>query len=100
MNRLFLIAGLLILVAAMVFLSQGIKRNSPTDEDLQQQAQQAQQDAQKAQQKAAPASTAPVKPSSASALPAEETVGNPAGAKHHIQVGWVYDEADQNAPEI
>jgi len=101
MNRLYLIAGVIILITAMVFLSQGIKRASPSDEDLQQQAQQAQQDAHDAQKKAAATPAGPPKPSrAASTLLAEETVGNSAAAKHHIQVGWVYDEADQKSPEI
>lgn len=100
MNRLYLIAGVLILIVALVFLSQGIKKASPTDEDLQQQAQQEAQKEQ--QQKTPPAPSAPTKPSLAasSVLPAEETVGNPAAAQHHIQVGWVYDEADQKSPEL
>jgi hypothetical protein len=98
MNRLYLIAGVLILIVALVFLSQGIKKASPTDEELQQQAQ---QDAQKVQKKAPPAPV-PVKPAltASSVLPAEEMVGNPATAQHHIQVGWIYDEADQKSPEI
>ena len=104
MNRLFLIIGIAIMIAALVFLSQGIKKASPTDKDLEQQYQDAQQEAQKkaeeAQKKSAPPAAAG-KPSAATdALPAEETVGNPATAQHHIQVGWVYDEGDQASPEI
>ncbi len=98
MNRWFLIAGVGLLIAALVFLNQGIKKDSPTDEDLQKQTQQAQQDAQKASVKPA---AAPAKPgSTAAALPADETVGDPAKAQHHIQVGWSYDEADQANPAI
>ena len=51
MNRLFLIVGIAIAIVALMFLSQGIKKAAPTDEDLQQQAQ---QDAQKEAAKTAP----------------------------------------------
>ena len=47
MNRLFLMVGLAIMIAALAFLNQGIKKASPTDKDLEQQQQQAQQEAQK-----------------------------------------------------
>ena len=97
MNRWFLIAGVGLLIAALVFLNQGIKKDSPTDEDLQQQARQAQADA----QKVAPKQAAPSPPGAApAALPADETVGDPAKAQHHVLVGWSYDEADQANPAI
>ena len=95
-NRWFLIAGVGLLIAALVFLNQGIKKDSPTDEDLQQQAQQAQTEAQKAR----PNMPAPPKPgSAAAALPADEAVGDPAKAQHHLLVGWSYDEANQANPD-
>ncbi len=98
MNRLFLIVGIVILIAALAFLNQGIKKASPTDADLEQQAQQAAQA--KSQPAAAPAANASQQSALTDALPAEETVGNPATAQRHIQVGWVYDEANQANPEI
>lgn len=101
MNRLFLIVGVCIAIIALMFLSQGIRKASPTDEDLQQQAQ---KDAQKTAPQAAPPApkpTAPEKPSVVTlTLPAEETVGIPAAAKHHILVGWVYDQDNQAKPEM
>jgi len=99
MNRLFLMIGVGIAVVALLFLSQGIKKASPSDADLQKQAQ---EDAQK---NAPPTPPAPP-PSAAAKLaadtgvqPSEETVGDPAAARHHISVGWVYDEANQAQPE-
>ena len=101
MNRVFALIGVGIAIVALMFLSQGIKKAAPTDEDLQKQAQ---EESQTANQKAAPPApspkpVAPTKPGLLTpTLPAEETVGNPALAKHHIQVGWVYDEANQANP--
>lgn len=93
MNRLFVIAGLAILIVALVFLNQGIKKAGLPDND----------DAPPpAAAKAAP--TPPVKvpsmtPSAGSAtLPEEQTVGDPATAKHHILVGWSYTDANQSKP--
>lgn len=103
MNRLFLIAGVAILIAALAFLNQGIKKASPTDADLQQQAQEQQEKANEAHGKTAADTKAPTgsQPSPMTeALPAEETVGDPAKAAHHIQVGWVYDEENQASPQI
>ena len=96
MNRLFLMIGVGIAIVALLFLSQGIKKASPTDEDLQKQAQEA------AQKNAPPTppSAPPAKiPSAADAQPPEEALGDPATAKYHIFVGWVYDEANQAHPE-
>ena len=96
MNRLFLMIGVGIAIVALLFLSQGIKKASPTDEDLQKQAQEA------AQKNAPPTppSAPPAKvPSAADAQPPEESLGDPATAKYHIFVGWVYDEANQAHPE-
>ena len=82
MNRLFVIAGLAMLVVALVFLNQGINKSGQPDTD----------DAPPPAPKAAPAARpAPAPPSAAStAPPAEETVGSPATAKHHVTVGWAY----------
>jgi len=91
MNRLFVIAGLVILVIALVFLNQGINKFGQPDPD----------DAPPPPQAAAPsAKPAPATPVSAtpSALPAEQTVGNPAAAKHHITVGWAYTDKSQQNP--
>jgi len=97
MNRLFLIVGVGIAIVALLLLNEGIKKAAPTDEDLQKQAQ---QESQKAAPPPAPKPSAPVKTATVTPnLPAEETVGDPATAKHHIQVGWVYDEANQANPQ-
>ncbi len=93
MNRLFVIAGLAILVAALVFLNQGIKKTGLPDRD---------DDAPPPQTAAqtAPAPKAAALPPSISpaTLPAEQTLGNPATAKHHIVVGWSYNENNQQKP--
>lgn len=94
MNRLFVIAGLVILVIALIFLNQGIQKAGPPDsEDAPPTA-------------AAPAAKTPAAPpgpsapaSDTSALPAEQTLGNPATAKHHIQVGWSYSGSSRQKPE-
>ena len=92
MNRLFVIAGLVILVVALVFLNQGIKKAGVSDDD-------------NAPPPAAAKTTAakpPTAPSSAAAptaLPAEQTVGNPATAKHHVLIGWSYNDTNQQKPQ-
>ena len=94
MNRLFVIVGLAILIAALVFLNQGIKKTGLPDTD---------DDAPPPQATAQPApaakKAAALPPSiSPATLPAEQTMGNPATAKHHIVVGWSYNETNQQKP--
>ena len=93
MNRLFVAAGLAILIAALVFLNQGIKKTGLPDRG---------DDApppQKAAQTAPTPKAAALPPLiSPATLPAEQTVGNPATAKHHIVVGWSYNENNQQKP--
>lgn len=93
MNRLFVIVGLAILIAALVFLNQGIKKTGQADTSG---------DAPPPQAAAqpAPAQKAAVLPPSISpaTLPAEQILGNPATAKHHIVVGWSYNENNQKQP--
>ena len=86
MKRGLLIVGLILLAAALVFLNQGLKKVAPSDHDEEEQAQQASQ----------PQPPAPGDPTTAP--PPEEAVGDPA-AKHHITVGWMYDERSQQKPE-
>jgi len=94
MNRLFVVAGLAILIVALVFLNQGIKKSGlPDTDDNAPPPAAAAQPAPAAKAPAASPSTAPA------ALPAEQTVGNPATAKHHITVGWSYNEANQQKPQ-
>lgn len=85
MNRLLVGVGLVALIAALVFLNQGVKKSAVPEQD---------EDAPQSQTKVP---TTPV--NAAAALPAEETVGNPATAKHHITVGWIYTEASYSHPE-
>lgn len=87
MKRAFVAVGVIVLAAALVFLNQGLKKSAQPDHD----------DDEKAQQQAQKPSTAPGDPTAP--IPPEETLGDPATAKHHIQVGWVYDEANQLKPE-
>ncbi len=88
MKRWLVFAGIIVLAAALVFFNQGLKKSAAPDED--------EQAPQTQTQKPAPA-PATVDPNSV--LPPEETAGNPATAKHHIEVGWVYDEGSQLKPE-
>ncbi len=94
MKRWFLAAVLVVLVLAFGFLKQGVHKSSMTEEEQQQAA----QEAQKAQADKAPAKKAAVPAASAApspdALPAEQTIADPATAKHHITVGWVYENTD------
>ena len=94
MNRFFVIAGLVILVVALVFLNQGIQKSGlPDSDDAPPPA---------AAQTATPTAKAPAaSPSAASAaaLPAEQTVGNPATAKHHVFIGWSYTSSNQQKPQ-
>lgn len=96
MNRGFVIALVLILGVALVYLTQGVRKASPTEADEQQAQEQAQQQAQKdaeAKQAASPA------PMPSGVLAPEETVGNPAAARKHISVGWIYTEENVQKPE-
>ena len=97
MNRLFVAIGLVILGVGLVYLNQGITKTAPT-EDAADQAQKAQEKAQAdVQQKAMISQLTPTGPSN---IPQPEmTLGNPATAKHHIKIGWVYDEANLKNPE-
>ena len=89
MNRLFVIAGLVILVVALVFINQGINKAARPDSD----------DAPPPAAQSAPAKTPAKLPATATNdLPAEQTIGNPATAKHKIVVGWSYNEANQQKP--
>lgn len=90
MKRLLVIAGLVVLTAALVFLNQGMKKTAVPDDDEDQKSQQS--SAQKP-----PVSSAPN--NVYAALPSEETIGDPATARHHLEVGWVYDENNQKKPE-
>lgn len=93
MNRLFVGAALVILIVALVFINQGVKKSGTPDHD----------------EDAPPPRSAPVaqKPaikvlgmaSTAADLPAEQRVGNPAAARHKIVVGWSYNAANQQKPE-
>ena len=98
MNRLGLIAGVVLLIVVLVFLNQGIRKATPTDEDLQRQAQEQAQKQTPAAMPKPPASGAPA--GASVALPPDETVGDPAKARHHIQIGWSYDEANQKNPAM
>ena len=96
MNRLFLMIGVGIAIVALLFLSQGIKKASPTDEDLRKQAQEA---AQKSTPPPPPPSAAAKLAVSSGIQSEEEYVGNAAIANHHMLVGWIYDEANLAHPE-
>ena len=93
MNRLFVGAGLVILIIALVFLNQGIKKSGLSDSDA------APPPSASTTPVAPPPQSAPSGPSAPAALPAEQTVGSPATAKHHILVGWSYNEINQQKPE-
>ena len=91
MNRLFVIAGLVILVVALVFINRGINKAGQPDHD---------DDAPPPAAQPAPAKTPAKLPATATSdLPAEQTVGSPATAKHKITVGWSYNEANQQKPD-
>lgn len=86
MKRGLLIAGLIFLAAALVFLNQGVKKSAVSDHDEDEQAQKTQQ-----------TQTPPTDPNTVPAP--EEAIGDPATATHHIEAGWVYDEGNQQKPE-
>ena len=90
MKRWLIIAGLVVLTAALVFLNQGMKKTAQPDHD--------DDDQPKQSQSQSPA-TLPAPGGMNAVLPPEETVGNPTTAKHHISVGWVYDENNQQKPQ-
>ena len=84
MRRVGLIAGVLVLVGALAFLNNGIRKNAPSEHDEDQ------------------ASAQPQHPQSAQAPatppPPEEIIGSPSAAKYKVTVGWVYDAATQANP--
>ena len=98
MKRWFVGAVLIILVVAFGFLTQGVHKSSLTEDQETQMAQEAQK-AQEAKEKEAAAKPAGAPASDAAStpidtLPAEEVIGDPATAKYHIQVGWIYNNTD------
>ena len=91
MRQFSLIAGVLVLVVALVLLNKGIGRNAqPDDDDANQQTHS------QPQKPAAPPLSAQ---SAKTSIPPEGTIGNPATAKYKITVGWEYDAANQAKPE-
>ncbi len=97
MNRLFVIAGLVILVVALVFINQGVNKAGQPDHD---------EDAPPPIAKSAPTTKVPATKvpgmtpaAGGDQLPAEQTVGDPATAKHKVVVGWSYNEASQQKPD-
>lgn len=96
MKRWFLAAVLVVLVLAFGFLKQGVHKSSMTEEEQQQAAQEAQKAQADKAEAAAKKTTAPAVSAAPGAddPPAEEVVGDPATAKHHIQVGWIYEDTD------
>ena len=90
MKRWLVVAAVLVLAAALVFFNQGLKKIAPPDQDEDEQAQQTQKP---------PPTAPPVAADPNAVLPPEETVNDPARAKHHVEVGWVYDEGSQRKPE-
>lgn len=82
MKRGLLVVGLILLAVALVFLNQGLKKSAVPDRDEDEKAPEA-------QTQKLPSTPVDLK----AALPPEETVGDPATAKHHIEVGWVYNAA-------
>jgi len=86
MKRGFVAAGVIFLAAALVFLNQGLKKSAIPEHDDHEQAPQTQK-----------LPSTPVDPKAV--MPPEETDGDPATAKHHITVGWIYDEDNQQKPE-
>lgn len=96
MNRFLVVAGLVILGTAVVFLGRGVNQNAVPEPG---------EDAppKQSQPKQSPPGTPPAgaagSPGTVTHDPAEETVGDPATAKRHLLVGWVYDEANEAKPE-
>ena len=93
MNRLFVGTGLVILVVALFFINQGVNKSGRADHE---------DDAPPpAAAKPVPAANRPAPPPAVTTedLPAEQALGNPATAKHHITIGWTYSEANQKAPD-
>ena len=86
MKRGLVAAALIFLAAALVFLNQGLNKSAVPEHEEQEQSQQTPRQP-----------STPVDPNAI--LPPEETDGDPATAKHHIQVGWVYDADSQQRPE-
>lgn len=97
MNRVFVIIGLVILGIGLVYLNQGISKTAPTEDAAEQTQREQEQVQSDAQQKAITAQATPSGPETA--LPSEETIGNPASAQHHIEVGWIYNEDNLKNPE-
>ncbi len=95
MNRFLVIAGLVILGSVVVFLGRGVNQNAVPERGEDDPPPQSQT---KTLPKTPLAPTAVPTPA-AGPDPSEETVGDPATAKRHLLVGWVYDEANEVKPE-
>lgn len=96
MNRFMVIAGLVILGTAVVFLGRGVNQNAVPEPGEDAPPKQSQP---KQSPPGTPLPGAAGSPGAVTRDPAEETVGDPATAKRHFLVGWVYDEANEAKPE-
>ena len=84
MRQGVLIVSVIILVAALAMLNNGIHKVAPTDQEA---------NTPPPTQKAASTVTTPLPP-----LAPEEAIGDPARAKYRITVGWRYDTVNQADP--
>ncbi|BDI28179.1 hypothetical protein CCAX7_002300 [Capsulimonas corticalis] len=92
------IVVILVLVAALSFLSKGMQRNAVADhdEDAPQQTSDTKKDTPKTP---APAPLAQAAPPGTDPIPAEEQIGDPKTAKHKVVVGWTYTPDNQAKTE-
>jgi hypothetical protein len=91
------IVVILVLIAALSFLSKGMNSNARPDHDEDEQQQSQAKDPPKPTPPPA-ANGAPVA-AGTDPIPAEEQIGDPATAKHKIVVGWTYTPENQAATQ-
>ena len=92
------IVVIIVLIAALSFLSKGMNNNAqPDHDDDDQQQSQTKQEAPKTPPAPPSAHGGPVAAAGADPIPAEEQIGDPATAKHKIVVGWTYTPQNQAA---
>ncbi|MEO7720143.1 MAG: hypothetical protein ABIY70_28470 [Capsulimonas sp.] len=90
------IVVILVLIAALSFLSKGMNSNARPDhdEDEQQQSQ-----AKEPPKPAPPGARISIPSRNGDPIPSEEQIGDPATAKHKIVVGWTYTPENQAATQ-
>ncbi len=86
MKRLTPLFAIIVMIAALAFITKSINKTGASDEDDN-------------PPPPKPAATQTHVTVASDPLPAEMTIGNPATAQYKVVMGWVYDDGNQASPD-